>query len=175
MLSTRFMKRFLCALAVTALVVVPSVARSQTIPSTVGAGPHGYDWNVGTWSCTNSMAASPMGGPTSTTETVSRTSSGAILYHTTGNNFDFSFYNVYVPKKKMWVSPFSGADGSHGSESTTQTGRKIVWPGTAFDPAGKSMQVRDTLVYESTKYSDLGEYLSAGTWKKQYRITCTRK
>ena len=145
------------------------------IPSTVGVGPHGYDWQIGTWSCTNSMPASPIGGPSSQTETVSRTSSGAILYHITGNNFDLSAYNVYVPEKKMWVSPFSGADGSYGSESMTQPGRNIIWTGIAFDPAGKSMQVRDTIVYESTQFSDVGGSLSAGIWKTQYKITCSKK
>jgi hypothetical protein len=120
------------------------------------------------------MLASPTGGPTSTTETVSRTSTGAILYHITGNNFDFSVYNVYVPAKKMWVSPVDGADGTYGTESTTQSGKNIVWTGTSVDAAGKTTQIRDTEMYESTQYSDLGESLSGGTWKAQYKITCTR-
>jgi hypothetical protein len=29
--------------------------------SVVGAGPSGYDWLVGTWSCTNSMQPSKLG------------------------------------------------------------------------------------------------------------------
>ena len=168
------MKSFLCTIALGTLMVIPSIARSQTIPSTVGAGAHGFDWQVGTWSCTNSMPATPFGGPSTQTENVSRTSGGAILYHITGNNFDGSAYNVYVPTKKMWVSPVSLADGTYGTESTTQSGKKIVWTGTIVDAAGKTTQIRDTNVYGDTKYTDLGESLSAGTWKAQYKLTCAR-
>ena len=168
------MKRFLWSIAAVALVLVPSIAQSQTIPSTVGAGPHGFDWQVGTWSCSNSMPATPLGGPSTQTENVSRTSGGAIFYHFTGDNFDSSGYNVYVPTKKMWVSPLSVADGTYGTESTTQSGKKIVWTGTAVDAAGKTTQIRDTIAYGDTNYTDLGESLSAGVWKAQYKLTCTR-
>ncbi len=119
------------------------------------------------------MPATSLGGPSKVTETVSRTSGGAILYHVTGNNYDSSAYNVYVPTKKMWVSPLSVADGTYGTESTTQSGKKIVWTGTAVD-AGKTIQIRDMLAYGDTNYSDLGESLLAGTWKKEYEVTCTR-
>lgn len=120
------------------------------------------------------MPATPTGGPSNQTENVSRTSGGAILYHFTGNNYDSSAYNVYVPTKKMWVSPLSLADGTYGTESTTQSGKKIVWTGTAVDAASKTTQIRDTIVYGSTQYSDLGESLLAGAWKTQYKLTCTR-
>jgi hypothetical protein len=122
------------------------------------------------------MSPTPIGGPSNQTDTVSRTSGGALLAHWTGNNFDESLYTVYVPAKKMWTEPFVVADGTHGTESTTQSGRKIVWTGTAVDAAGKTTQIRDTEEYAgATKWSDLGESLSAGTWKAQYKITCTRR
>ncbi len=161
-------------MAAAALVLIPSIARSQTIPSTVGAGPHGFDWQVGTWSCTNGMSATSLGGPSNQTETVSRTSAGAILFHVTGNNYDASAYNVYVPAKKMWVSPLSVADGTYATESTMQSGKKIVWTGTAVDAAGKTTQIRDTMVYGNASYSDLGESLLAGAWKKEYKVNCAR-
>ncbi len=169
------MQRFLGSIALVALALVPCAAQSQMMAKSMyGAGPHGYDWAVGTWSCTNAMP-SPMGGPTKTTLTVMRTSAGAIFYRSTGTNFDNSWYNVYVPSKKMWVSPFILADGSYGTESTNQTGAKIVWTGSAYDgDSGKSMQIRDTNTIGPTKYSDLGEFRSGSTWKMQYNVTCTK-
>jgi hypothetical protein len=139
-----------------------------------GVGPHGYDWAVGTWSCTNSMP-SAMGGPSSMTLKVARTNGGSIFFRSTGTNFDNSWYNIYVPSKKMWLSPFIVSDGSYGTESTTQTGPKVVWTGSAFDAtSGKTVQVRDTTVFAPTKYTDLGEQKSGGLWKTQYNVSCTR-
>jgi hypothetical protein len=168
------MKNLLWSILLTTL-VVPCTAQAQTMAASVyGAGPHGYDWAIGTWSCTNSVP-SPMGGPSSTTLTVARTNGGAIYYRATGTNFDNSWYNVYVPKTKSWVSPFILADGSYGTESTTMTGKKIVWTGTAFDSSsGKSVPIRDTNTISATKYSDLGEMQSGGTWKTQYNVSCTK-
>ena len=169
------MKRFFCAVIAAAAVAAPSVARPQVMASAMyGAGPHGYDWAIGTWSCTNTMP-SPMGGPSRTTLTVSRTSGGAIFYRSTGTSFDNSWYNVYEPARKMWVSPFILSDGSYGTESTSQTGKTIVWVGTAyFGSSGKTMPIRDTNTIEANKYSDLGEYRSGGAWKPQYNVSCTK-
>lgn len=166
------MKRFLLSFVLTAFVLVPCAVRSQTMnPSTIGVGPNGFDWAVGTWSCTNSMP-SAMGGPSSQTLTITKTNNGALMYHATGANFDNTWYNVYMPKSKSWVSPFILADGSY--ESTSQTGAKIVWTGTASDATGKTMQVRDTNVFAGSKYTDLGEFQSGGTWKPQYNVSCTK-
>ncbi|MBV8373358.1 MAG: hypothetical protein JOY69_08875 [Candidatus Eremiobacteraeota bacterium] len=140
---------------------------------TFGAGPHGYDWEIGTWSCTNSMP-SPMGGPSKQTLTVSRTNGGAIMYRATGSNFDNVWYNVYLPNTQSWVSPFVVANGTHGSESTSQTGAKVVWVGVAYDATGKMMHVRDTNSLGLTKYTDLGEYQSGGAWKEQYLVSCVK-
>ncbi len=169
------MKRLLWLIMPAALVVLPCAAQSQMMSASMyGAGPHGYDWAIGTWSCTNSMP-SPMGGPNSTTLKVTRTNGGAIFYHSAGENFDNSWYNVYVPKTKTWVSPFIVADGSYGTESTAQTGKKIVWTGSAFfAESGKTEQIRDTNVISAVKYTDLGEVQSAGTWKTQYNVACTK-
>ena len=168
------MKSFLCLFVLATFFVDPCTARSQAMSASMnGVGPHGFDWSIGTWSCTNSMP-SPMGGPSSQMLKVTRTSSGALMYHATGANFDNTWYNVYLPKTKSWTSPFMLADGSYGSESTSQTGKTIVWTGTAVDPNGKTMQVRDTTGYSGTKYTDLGEARSGAVWKKQYNVTCTK-
>src|SRR5579863_1848732 len=169
------MQRFLCAFVATAAVVAPCVARPQMMSSEMyGAGPHGYDWAIGTWSCTNTVPSS-MGGPTRTTLTVSKANGGAVYYRSTGTNFDNAWYNVYFPAKKMWTSPFILADGSYGTESTWQTGKKIVWVGSAyFAASGKMMPIRDTNVIGPNRYSDLGEFRSGGAWKTQYNVSCTR-
>lgn len=170
------MKRFLFAISMIAAVVTPSVARSADASAAYGVGPHGYDWQIGTWSCVNSMPSiNSESGPTHQMVTASKVSGGAILFHTTGTNFDFSDYNIYVPAKKMWLSPFSGNDGSYGTETTTQTGMKTVWVGSSYFPSsGKTMPTRDTYVNTANKYTDLGEYSIGGVWKKQYNVTCTR-
>jgi hypothetical protein len=172
------MKKFLFYVALAAVALAPAAAQSQMMSATTtvyGAGAHGFDAFVGTWSCTNVMP-SPMGGPTHTTLTVARTSlPGVIYYHSVGTGFDNAWYNVYVPSKKMWQSPFIVSDGSYGTETTTQTGKKIVWVGTAyFAASGKTMSIRDTNVNSPNKYTDLGEVQSGGAWKTQYSVSCTR-
>lgn len=169
------MKRFVLSIVAATAMLIPSAVYSQTMSSSaIGAGPSGYDWAVGTWTCTNAIP-SAMGGPSTQTLTVSKTSSGAIMYHATGANFDNTWYNVYVPKTKSWTSPFIVADGTYGTESTSQSGAKIVWTGTATDATGKSMPVRDTNAFSGSKYTDLGEYQSGGAWKAQYKISCTKQ
>jgi len=174
------MKRFYWIVTFIVLTVATSAAQSSSAewsPSMAGVGAHGYDWQIGNWSCTNSMPLSPMSGPSKTTGTVTRTNSGALLYHTTGKNFDSVGYGVYVAKTKTWLGPVALADGSYGSESTTQTGKTTVWTGPIFYAAtGKTMQGRDTyVILSSTKYTDLGEYQSGdGTWKTQYKLACTK-
>ncbi|MBV8639729.1 MAG: hypothetical protein JO322_16735 [Candidatus Eremiobacteraeota bacterium] len=169
------MKKFLFSIVLTTFVLAPCAAISQTAmsPSTVGVGPSGFDWAVGTWACTNSMP-SPMGGPATQTLTVTKTNGGAIMYHAVGANFDNTWYNVYVPATKSWKSPFIINDGTYGTESTTQTGATIVWNGSATDPTGKTLQVRDTNTLTTTKYTDLGEVQSGGVWKPQYKMSCTK-
>jgi hypothetical protein len=164
-----------CAAAAIIAIGAPSMARAEmTSPATYGAGPHGYDWEIGTWSCTNDTPSAES-GPAAQTVTITKTSSGAIFFHTTGTNFDFTSYNVYVPSKKMWLGPYSGADGTYGNESTSQTGKKVVWVGsTYFADSGRTMPTRDTYVNSANKYTDLGEISSGGVWKKQYNMTCTK-
>jgi hypothetical protein len=161
-------------LLVALLVAVPCAAQAQMMAASLpGAGPHGFDWEVGSWSCINGMP-SPMGGPSHQTLTVTKTGTGAIMYHSTAANFDNTWYNIYVAKTKTWWSPFIVADGSYGTESSSTSGRSMVWVGTAYTPAGTSMAIRDTVTYSPSKTTDLGEYKSGGAWKEQYNITCTK-
>ena len=97
------MKKIFALVSLAAFVLVPSVARSQTSP-TFGEGPNGYDYTLGTWSCANSMAPSATGAPAQQTLTVSKVN-GTIFNRSTSNTMDFTSYNVYVPDKKMWLSP----------------------------------------------------------------------
>jgi hypothetical protein len=170
------MKHFLFVASAMIAVFAPAVAYPQTTSApSYGVGPNGYDWLVGTWSCTNSMPPTPDGGPVHTTLTVSKTNGGDIFLRTTGTNFDVASYNIYMPSKKMWLSPFILTDGSYGSESTSQTGTKVVWVGTAHDgPSGKLMSTRDTYANSANKYTDLGENRIGGVWKAIYNITCTK-
>src|ERR1700677_3185876 len=114
------MKKVLSQFLLAAFVVaVPCTAQSQMMSSSMpGAGPHVFDWAVGTWSCTN-MMPSAMGGPSHQSMTVTRTNAGAIMYHSVGANFDSVFYNVYVAKTKTWWSPVIVSDGTYGTESSS--------------------------------------------------------
>jgi hypothetical protein len=173
------MKRFCWLVTLILLAVATSAAQARSnewSPSMAGVGAHGYDWLIGNWSCTNSMHT-PTSGPSRQMSTVTRTDSGAVMFHTTGENLDLVEYNIYVAKTKTWLAPFALADGSYGSESTTQTGKTTVWSGPQFFvTTGKTMQARDTyVILSSTKFTDLGEYQSgAGTWKKLYSLSCTK-
>ena len=170
------MKKILWVFCAMMAAGVPVVALPQMMSAAMnGAGPHGYDWMVGTWSCTNTLP-SPMGGPKRTTLTVSKANGGAIMYRSTGINFDNVWYNVYSASKRTWTSPFIIADGSYGTESTSQTGKKIMWVGSAyFADSGKTMPVRDTNTFSGpNKYKDLGEQRSGGVWKVQYVVSCAR-
>ena len=109
------------------------------------------------------------------TVTITKTNSGAILFHHVGPNFDSVWYDVYVPAKKMWASPSSADDGSYTNESTSQTGKTVVWSGSTYYPSsGKTFEWRDTFVNGAEKFSYVGEQRSGGTWQKQYAQTCTK-
>jgi hypothetical protein len=173
------MKRFSWLYMLIVLVISSSAAQALPTawsPSMAGVGPHGYDWEIGNWSCTNSMPSTPMGGPSSETLTATRTNTGALLFRTTGANYDSVYYNRYDAKSKMWLSPFALADGSYGSESTTQTGKTTVWSGQVFfAPSRKTIPTRDTyVIISSTKLTDLGENQIGGSWKPQYNYSCTK-
>ena len=164
------MRKFLLSIASAAFICTPCATWAQTMPlSMYGVGPHGFDWALGTWACRSTSHISRA------TLKVTRTSGGALFYRSSGENFDNSWYAVYLLKTKTWVAPFIVSDGSYGTESTTQTGKQIVWTGTAyFADSGKTLPIRDTNVNGSNTYADVGEVRSNGAWKTEYSVSCMR-
>jgi hypothetical protein len=147
----------------------------QSVAATMGVGPHGWDFLIGTWACKNSMP-SAMGGPATTSVVIGRSINGALSVRVTGTGFDAVGYVVYAPKTKTWWNPSVVANGGYGTESTQQTGAKTVWSGPFVDPAsGKTTQVRDTYTFTSTTYTDLYQVQVGGTWKTEGDSTCTKQ
>ncbi|MBV8066687.1 MAG: hypothetical protein JO113_01835 [Candidatus Eremiobacteraeota bacterium] len=170
------MSKFFTVLALTVLGLAPGIALSQPMSvSMVGVGAHGYDFMIGSWSCTNSVP-SRLGGPSTSSFTISRSANGALFVHSTAENYDTASYVVYAPKTKTWWSPTSYADGSYNFESTRQTGAKTVWTGTLFDASsGKTTSIRDTFEFpNATTQTDLTQVETAGTWKTVANSTCKK-
>ncbi len=170
------MKRLLCLFGAILACLAPSVARPAAMSSAMyGAGPRGYDFLIGTWTCKNSVP-STMGGPAQTTLVIANSVNGALSVHVTGSSFEALGFVVYAPKTKTWWNPSTSADGGYGTESTRQTGKKTTWSGPFTDPSsGKTMQVRDTYTFTNpTTYTDLFQVEANGTWKTEGNTTCTK-
>jgi hypothetical protein len=175
------MKRFIVALAAFAAAVSPTLAvRAQGDTSmgmaSVGAGPNGYDYMAGTWSCSNTMSdRSALGALQSTTFSATKLKDGSIEIHTMSPNGDVTSYNAYLPKTKTWYSPFADSGGYFGYESTQQSGKTIRWVGTFYAPSGAATPIRDTYTMLSmTKQYDLSEAKVNGAWKATAKTTCTK-
>lgn len=174
------MKRLILALAACAAALAPSLAApaSAETPmsvSTVGAGQHGYDYMVGTWSCTNPMHPSELGALASTTITATKLTDGNILIRTASPNGDVTSYSAYLPKTKTWYAPFADSGGKYGSESTQEAGKTIHWIGTFYDADGAVTPIRDTFTMLSmTKQVDVSEAKVGGVWKVTAKTTCTK-
>jgi hypothetical protein len=170
------MSKLFTALSLAAFSLSPCVARSQEMSlSMVGVGPHGYDFMIGSWSCTNTIP-SHLGGPTTSKFTISRSANGALFVRSTAMNYDTASYVVYSPKTKTWWSPTAYGDGSYNTESTKQTGAKTVWSGTLYDAAsGETNPIRDTFTFTNpTTQLDLTQVQVGGTWKTEANTTCTK-
>jgi len=172
------MKKLLFFVSLAALLSVQFVAQSRPVAAsmaTVGAGPNGYDWLIGTWSCTNKNP-SPVAGPANSTFTAARANTGTtLLIRSKGKGFDTSSYLTYASKSKTWWAPAAFADGSYEVESSTGTGNKVTFSGTYYGASGPAMKVRDVYTLLSpTKQNDLGQAQSGGTWKTLYDVTCTK-
>jgi hypothetical protein len=139
----------------------------------IGAGSHGYDFLIGTWSCKNSIP-SPMGGPAATTLTIARSAMGAYVIHVSGANFDSMGYTVYDAKSKMWWNPSAYSSGAYGTESSAGTGKKSVWTGPITDASGKTMQQRDTYTWSPNSFLDVYQLEMNGSWKTEGNTTCTK-
>lgn len=168
--------------ALSALVLAAALIPCAVIAQPMGAGPmmgvgaHGYDFLVGTWTCTNSNPNAMTGPATSTMTASAAAAHGAIAIHLTGSNFDGYNFISYNPQTHVWSSPAAFADGTYGIETTLQTGTKVQWAGTALDPtSGKMIQIRDTYTMSNvTTYSDLSEADMGDGWKHLATYTCTK-
>jgi hypothetical protein len=169
------MSKLYACLMLAIFALAPCAAQSQTNAASVGVGPHGYDFLLGTWTCTNSMP-SRMGGPASQKLAFARSAAGSISVHSTATNFDALGYVGYTAKTKTWWNPSAVGNGDYSSESSQQTGKKTVWTGEYVDGStGKSTPIRDTYTMNSlSSYSDLSEAQVGGAWKTQGKITCTK-
>ncbi len=169
------MKRLIIAFATAFSVLLSSAAVESAPMSSVGAGPSGYDWLVGTWSCTNSMQPSKLGALSSTTLTSMKLKDGSIAMHTASPNGEVTVYYAYVPSTKTWYSPFVDSGGNYGYESTQQSGKTILWTGTFHLTNGSATPIHDTFTMLSmTKQYDLSEAEVGGAWKTVAKTTCTR-
>jgi hypothetical protein len=170
------MSTFFRVLALAVVGLAPCGALSAPMPlSMVGVGAHGYDFMIGSWTCTNSVP-SRMGGPSTSSFTISRSVNGALFIRSTAAGYDTSSYVVYSPKTMTWLSPTSYADGSYNFESTKQTGAKTVWTGTLFDAAsGQTNPIRDTFTFTNpTTQGDITQIQVGGVWKTEANSTCTK-
>lgn len=174
------MKRFIIALAAYATAIVPALfgpalADAPMSVSAVGAGAHGYDWMVGTWSCANTMRPSELGALASTTLTATKVKDGGVIVRTASPNGDVTSYYAYLPKTKTWYTPFADSGGKYGSETTQETGKTILWVGTFYDTDGTATPIRDTFTMLSmTKQLDVSEAKVGGAWKVTAKTTCTK-
>ena len=142
--------------------------------SSSGVGPHGYDWLVGNWTCSNT-ARQPIGGPATQHLAISR-SSGGVAVRSTGVGYERTGYLAYVAATKTWWQTFSYPNGDHYVESTTQTGTKTVWPGSFTDVStGRKIPVRESYtVVSPTELNDIGQFQSGGVWKTGFSGTCKK-
>lgn len=174
------MKRFAVAVASFAVVFAPSLAgpalsATPMSMSAVGAGPHGYDYMVGTWTCVNPMHPSELGALASTTLTATKVKDGNIMIRTASPNGDVTSYSTYIAKTKTWYGPFADSGGKFGTETTQGTGKTIRWVGTFYDTDGTATPIRDTFTMLSmTKQVDVSEAKAGGAWKVTAKATCTK-
>jgi hypothetical protein len=170
------MSKLFGVLALAVISLAPGAALSKSMPlSAIGVGPHGYDFMVGSWTCSNSVPTH-LSGPSTSRFTVSRSANGALFVRSTAANFDTASYVNYSSKTNRWWSPTSYADGSYNIESTRQTGVKTVWSGTLFDAAsGQTRRIRDTYTFTNpTTQIDVTQVQIDGTWRTENNSTCTK-
>lgn len=172
------MKRLLFFAVVAAFAIAPRVAPAQSSmsASAYGVGPHGWDYYIGTWTCTNTMPPSAQSGPATVRVSISASNAGApLFFRATGPGFDSSGYVSYSAKTKTWSNPAAFADGSYSFESTTQTGRKTTWAGSYLNAAsGMTVHIRDTYTLSPGRYTDVTQMNTGSGWKTTASSTCTK-
>jgi hypothetical protein len=172
------MNRLLLPAVFAALVMAPCNAQAQSSMSSsgYGIGPHGWDYFIGTWTCTNTMPPSAQSGPATVTVKISASNAGApLFFRAMGPSFDESGYVSYSPKTKTWTNPVAFGDGSYSYESTAQTGKKTTWSGTYSNAAsGMTAHLRDTYTLSPGRYTDLTQMNTGSGWKTTASSTCTK-
>jgi hypothetical protein len=158
--------------------VTPGFVQAQSTSMTIsriGAGPHGFDWFAGAWTCT-STTASATGVPSTISFTAGASASGGVAIHSTAKAYEFYSYLSYAPKTKTWWSPSAYGNGDSSNVSSNQSGKSMTWTGTYFEAAsGTTVTIRDTYTTASmTKYSDVNQAKIDGVWKTQSTTTCTK-
>jgi hypothetical protein len=176
--DVNFVKPSIIVFAAFSMLFAPALAQAASAPmsySAIGAGPSGYDWLIGTWSCKNSMQPSKLGALPVTSLTATKVKDGSIALHTSSPNGDVTVYYAYVPGTKTWYSPFVDSGGNYGYESTQQSGKTTLWTGAFYLTNGTMTPIRDTFtMLGMAKQYDLSEAKVAGAWKVVAKTTCTK-
>lgn len=148
---------------------------SMMSTASVGAGAHGYDWIIGSWTCHNAMP-SEMGGPTTQTFAARRIATGAIMFRALGTGFDETGYVAYAANTRTWWAAYAYANGSYGGESTKDTGAKATWTGSMFDAASRrTITIRDLYTIETmNKYRDVTQIKAGLGWRTVFDGICTK-
>lgn len=156
------------------VLIVPLAARAME-PAAAGVGVHGYDWLIGTWTCTDNAGQS-IGGPSTQTMQVTNSNGVGLAVRVSGAGFERSGYIAYDAGTGTWWQPFSYPTGNYYAESTKQTGAKTVWLGTYTDvSSGKTFSVRDTFtVVSPTEFQDVGQFHSGAGWNTGFDGTCRK-
>jgi hypothetical protein len=171
------MKRLLWLAVFAALATTPCMAPAQSSGPASGVGPHGWDYYIGTWTCTNTLPPSAQSGPATVTVKIAASPNAGtpLFFRATAAGFDESGFVSYSSKTKSWSNPASYADGSYSFESTTQTGKKTTWTGTYYNAAsGTATHLRDTYTLNPGSYTDLTQMNTGGGWKTTANSTCTK-
>jgi hypothetical protein len=171
------LKNLFVLAAFAALLGAPSAvsAQSSMMMSGSAMAPHAYDWMLGTWTCTNTIPTALSGPATQKLVATRSIMPGVIVWRYTAANFDQYGFISYNAKTKTWWSSWAYPSGTTGNESSKQGGTKSMWAGMIYDVSGKPFAIRDTYtVYSATKFNDVGEDQSNGTWKPGYNGTCTK-
>ena len=114
--------KYLAILGALALAIAPATGLAQSAV-TMGEGPHGYDFLIGTWSCVNPNPG-PMTGPASTTMIgTAANAHNAIALHITGTGLDGSSFIAYNATFEGLVVPRSRRQ-RHGRDRNNEGDRR---------------------------------------------------
>lgn len=129
--------KYLAILGALALAIAPATGLAQSAV-TMGEGPHGYDFLIGTWSCVNPNPG-PMTGPASTTMIgTAANAHNAIALHITGTGLDGSSFIAYNATSKVWSSPEPTPAARAGSKQRRRPARRSPGPGARpIQPRGR--------------------------------------